>query len=272
MERWEWRQAGELRYLVLPGWEERGVLAAVSTRRGGVSRGDFASLNLALHVGDDPRAVRHNRRRWAQALGIEAGHLVCARQVHGARAAVVGEQHRGMGVWEEESACPDCDVMLTDARGVYLMMCFADCIPVLLFDPVRRAVGLAHCGWKGTLEGAAAVAVQAMQRQLGCVPGRMRAFIGPGIGGCCYQVGAEVVARAMGVFGDSSPVLRRGAGGVCMDLVLANRLLLERAGVPPANVAAAGLCTACLPDLLYSYRRAGGRTGRFGVTLGLQPG
>jgi len=167
------------------------------------------------------------------------------------------------------------DAILTDRPGVGLFMRFADCVPILLYDPRRHAVGLVHAGWKGTVQRVAAAAVVAMQDRMNSRPADLMAAIGPSIGPHHYVVGPDVIARVRQAFGqDASKLLqnvdREGAVGVQFDLWSANRLVLEDAGVQQIEVA--GICTACHLEDWYSHRGEHGMTGRFGVLLGLKAG
>lgn len=236
---------------------------AVATRLGGVSRGPFASLNMSRSVGDAPEDVLLNRRRLCQAVGVRPEELVTAGLVHGTRALPVGPAARG-------HLMLGTDALVTAVAGVPLMLCFADCVPIILYDPVRHAVGLVHAGWRGTLAGVAAAAVQQMVASYGSRPADLRAAIGPAIGPCCYEVGPEVVARARATFSDAASLLSDVQGNRAhFNLWEANRRLLLAAGVSQVEVA--GLCTACHRDEFFSHRGDGGRTGRFGVVVMLRP-
>jgi YfiH family protein len=167
-----------------------------------------------------------------------------------------------------ETPHPEADVILTDNPAVTLVMRFADCVPILLYDPVRGAVGLAHAGWMGTVRGTVLAAVRAMQSSFGSSPGDIRAGIGPSIGPDHYQVGEEVAVRVRQAFGAEAPDLLALRDGACyFDLWAANLLHLRRAGV--REIETAGLCTACHLEDWYSHRAEHGRTGRFGAVLAL---
>lgn len=242
-----------------------GVTAAVSARQGGVSAAPFHSLNMSFAVGDEAAAVRENRRRFLSYLNIPAEDLVSARQVHGTHIEVVGRADRGRGAEEMETALPDCDGLATDTAGLPLALLFADCTPLLFWDSYHRAVGVAHGGWRGTVGDIAGEMVRLMAQRFGTRPEDLLVGIGPAIGPCCFEVGAEVVAAFAHQFGprDMADLVRaRGGGKYLLDLPEANRRLLLRAGVAPDHVEVSGLCTYCREDLFFSYRKAGGRTGR----------
>lgn len=247
-----------------------GVVHGVSTRHGGVSRGPFESLNLGLHVGDEPEAVAENRQRFCRAVGVEPDDLVAGAQVLGNAVAWVTEADRGRGASDLASALPDTDALITDSRGVALITFSADCPLVALVDPRRRAVGVAHASRRGTLGQVAARTVRAMERLLGCDPADMLAAVAPSIGPCCYEVGDEVLAEARAALPDADRYFHRRDGRLHLDLWAANAAQLAAAGVPPERIELAGVCTRCHADEFFSHRASGGRTGRFALVLGLR--
>jgi len=174
-----------------------------------------------------------------------------------------------VGLGDRGRVIPATDALITDTPGVALMLRFADCLPVLLYDPVRGAIGLAHAGWKGTVEGIAAKTVSAMVEAYGSRPANIMAGLGPCIGPCCYQVGAEVIEAVKARFNHWPGLLRpQGDGSVHFDLCEANRCQLAELGVEEVEVIQ--LCTACRTDELFSHRAEGGHTGRFAVILGMR--
>lgn len=239
-----------------------GTVHGMFTRLGGHSRPPWASLNTGGSVGDDPAAVEANHRLTCQALGLDVEDLVSCVQVHGAEVGVVDERDRG-------TARPGTDALITAAPGLWLMLRFADCTPVLLHDPVRRVVGLAHGGWRGIAAGVARKTVAAMRDAYGCRPADLIAGVGPAIGPCCYEVG-EDVAEAIGQAFPAAPSLLspRANGRWHLDLWSAARLQLARAGVRQVHVS--GVCTACHTKEWYSHRAERGRTGRHAVLIGLE--
>jgi len=236
------------------------VSHAVLTRIGGVSRPPYATLNLCRSDGEDPAAVAENLRRTSRALGMEPDTFVRAWQVHGARVNVAGRADRG-GIH------PDTDALVTAVPDVPLLMCFGDCAPVLFFDPVRRAIGIAHAGWRGVVAGSVPVTVQAMTERLGCTPADLWAGVGPTIGPCCYEVGPEVIAAVEAACPPGADIVRGVDGRVQLDLPAAVGAQLRAAGVE--QIEDAGLCTACHVDEFFSHRAEHGRTGRFGVVMEL---
>ncbi len=230
-----------------------------TTREGGASAPPFDTLNLGRAVGDDPEAVRANRARVLQVLGRSPADQVEASQVHGHHVAVVERADRGGTV-------PDADGLITRDPAVVLAMHCADCVPLLLVDPARRAVAAVHTGWRGTAAGAARAAVGAMVEAFGSRPGNLVAAIGPAIGPCCYEVDAPVVERFAPWPWRDRVVSPAPSGRWMLDLWEANRRQIVDAGVPPESVAVAGLCTAHHPALFFSHRRDGA-TGRMAAHI-----
>jgi YfiH family protein len=240
-----------------------GLVHAVFTRRGGVSQGPFASLNVGKSVGDDPAAVAENLRRIYAHLELGAGQVVTARQVHGNRVAPVSGHDAGQ-------VLPNTDGLVSATPGLALLLRFADCQPILLYDPEHHALSLIHAGWRGVAQGIARRAVEAMKDAFGSRPRALIAGLGPAIGPCCYAVGDEVAATMGYTLPDWSQVMHNdGENRWRFDLPAANAQLLAAAGV--RQIEQASLCTACHQDEFFSHRADNGQTGRFAVVAFLQP-
>jgi polyphenol oxidase len=242
-----------------------GVTAVVTTRHGGVSVGPYASLNLGAQVGDDPQAVRQNRRRVAAAVG--ADRLTIAAQQHTNRVAVVDRASAGRGhdgVADSRSAFPATDALVTDLPGIALAVVVADCAPVVLFDPVHRAIGVAHCGRAGTVSGMLPNTIEAMATTFGSAPGDLLVGIGPAIRAGSYEVGDAEAAEMTAAFGsDAAGLLTPTRPGHCtLDMVGGLRVQLRRAGVKDANVHDMGIDTRTSADEFFSHRAAR-PSGRF---------
>lgn len=243
--------------------EGLGVTHAFTTRPGGRSVPPFDTLNLGRGVGDDPDAVRDNRARALAALGRSPTDHVEASQVHGSVMAVVGVADRGEKI-------AGVDGLATRDPSVVLAMHAADCVPILLVDPVQRAVAAVHTGWRGTAAGAAGAAVAAMTRAFGSRAQDLVAAIGPAIGACCYEVDAPVVERFASWPWHNRVLARVRPDRWRLDLWEANRTQLTGAGLPPQAVTTAGLCTSCHPAVFFSHRRDGA-TGRMAALIALAP-
>jgi len=262
-------QTGDIKYLTIPAFEETGTVThAFSTRLGGVSPEPYTRLNLGFNTGDDPDNVRENRRRICRTLGIEPGHVVAGRQVHGASIAVVSEKDRGKGAFFLDSAIPETDALITAEPGVPLASFYADCVAVFLLDPVKGAIGLAHAGWKGTFLKIAARTAERMGELFRSNPGDLLIGIGPSIGSCCYEVDLPVINRLREAFrGYEDTAVRTGPDKWHLDLWEINRRQLADIGVPPEQITISRFCTNCRTDLFYSYRAENGITGRMGAIL-----
>lgn len=253
----------ELAYYQFEQWKDTpGLIHGVFTRLGGVSHAPWASLNLGASVGDDPQAVAHNAERFYGALGLHRSHACTVWQVHGAETVIATEAR------PDQRWLAQADAILTERPNLPLSMRFADCVPVLLYDPVHPAIGLVHAGWRGTMIDVVGTALQKMSTAFGTHPADVQAGIGPSIGPECYQVGTEVVEAARSAFGELEGLVHYAAdGSAYLDLWAANRKALERAGVEQIEVS--GLCTACHTDEFFSHRAEHGRTGRFGAVIAL---
>lgn len=242
-----------------------GIAAAVAGRQGGVSAAPFDTLNMSFSAGDDPAAVRENRRRFLTALGMPPEDIVSCHQVHGTHIEVVGRADRGRGALDAESALPACDGLAADEAGVPLTMNFADCTPLLFYDPVHHAAGVAHGGWRGAAGDIGGKAVRLMEERFRTRPEDLLCGIGPAIGGCSFEVGRDVIDAFAPLFDGETLaglVKEKGGGKFLFDLPGANRRLLLRAGVAEEHIEMCGLCTYCRDDLFFSYRKSGGITGR----------
>jgi hypothetical protein len=246
-----------LRFASLPA--NGRVTHAVFTRRGGVSPAPFESLNLSASVADDRDNVYANRARAYATLGRTNRDLVHAYLIHGAKVAAVGRGDAGQHIGP-------VDALVTDDPGCGLAMNFADCSPILIYDPARQAIGLGHAGWQGAVKDLPGAMVRAMSHHFGSAPADLIAAVGPCIGPCCYEVGEPLTTAVRVSFRDGEELLVPGHGPrPHFDLPEANRRRLAAAGV--RQVELAGLCTACRTDLFYSHRAEQGSTGRFGTLL-----
>jgi polyphenol oxidase len=245
------------------------VEAFVTARGGGVSTGPYESLNMSLSVGDDAEAVLENRRRVAAAVGVDPADFVFGRQVHGAGVRVVTAADRGAGAFAVDEPVPEADVLVTADRGVVLAILAADCVPIVLCDPVAHVLACVHAGWRGTVARASEAAVAAM-RGLGASPDNVIAGIGPAIGADRYQVGAEVAAAAEAAFGaDAQAVIRPdGTGRWLFDLAAANRLVLREAGLADGNIHVTPYVTG---DGMFFSDRAARPCGRLALVARLRP-
>ncbi|MGH7789335.1 MAG: peptidoglycan editing factor PgeF [Candidatus Binatia bacterium] len=220
-------------------------------RAGGVSTGALASLNLSSLVGDDPAAVQTNWRQVGRAVPATA--IVRMRQVHGAR--VVPVEHA-------EQVVGDADGLATTVAGLALAVLTADCVPLLCIAPAHGAVMALHAGWRGTLAGIAAVALEQAQQRLGIAPAEWQVALGPSIDACCYEVEAPLGARMVERWGAMPDAWRPAGAHGQLGLRQVNRRILLEQGVPDDQIMIIGPCTACEHGAYFSHRRSAGLAGR----------
>lgn len=247
---------GDLEYSATHGLD--GAAHCFSTRLGGVSKDFLASLNLGMHRGDEDSNVLENYRILGDAVGFRPQQTVFTKQRHTDIIRVVTREHCGEGLFRETSEI--CDGQITDCPDVALVTFSADCTPVLLFDPIRRAIGAVHAGWRGTAQGIAAKAVDAMVKEFGCKPENIRAAIGPCIGKCCFETDWDVPQAMLDALGPKAVTAFSKKGDkYFVDLKFCNALWLQRAGVGELDISPD--CTACNPDRYWSHRKQGDQRG-----------
>ncbi len=238
-----------------------GVVHGFSTRLGGVSEGIFSSLNLGFNRGDNPDHVRENYRRFCAAIGADADRIVMTGQIHETEIRTATPD-----LIKADICTPtgyDCDGLISNQPGLVLTIFTADCIPVLLYDPVRRVIAAVHAGWRGTAKNIAGKAVNKMQQDYGCQPEHILTAIGPGISRCCFETHSDVPDAMAASLGDiASPhITSLPDGKFKVDLKAINAALLMRAGVTADHVEISADCTACLCETYWSHRVTQGRRG-----------
>ncbi|CUH94276.1 hypothetical protein P22_0342 [Propionispora sp. 2/2-37] len=243
------------------------LLHGISSRLGGISSAPFSSLNLALHTGDNDTDVLKNREAYCQAVGIPADRLITAEQVHGEHIALVTQRETGKGAKSYAQALKQTDALITQTPGVPLMLFFADCVPVLIFDPVTQSIGIVHAGWKGTVALIAQKTVLAMQDAFGTEPANCLVGIAPSIGPCCYEIDNTVLERVKQNFAVWPLLTKPSNDRWKLNLWEANRSQLIDIGVQNTNIVCSDICTACNKTLFFSYRAENGKTGRIGAFI-----
>ena len=264
------RQKGDLEYLVFPKLEETGVVEHLfTTRTGGISSGIYSTMNLSFSRGDDPECVSENYRRIGEVLKVEPGHMVASKQTHTTNIHLVTEEDLGNGI-TRPSAYDDIDGLATDIPGIALATFFADCVPLYFVDPVHKAIGLAHSGWRGTVAGMGACMVQFMQEHFQSDPRDLVAAVGPSICVDCYEVSEEVAEQFREGFPEE--VLQKGKapGKYQLDLWKANESILLKAGILPEHLSVTDVCTCHNPEYLFSHRASHGRRGNLAAFLMLK--
>lgn len=252
-----------VRWATFPALSKLGLRHGISTREGGHSVNELASLNLGLKVNDSAENLRRNRLKFSQAVGVDDYRVVSSGQVHGDHVAVVDERQAGQRL-------PETDGLVTCTSGLPLLLFFADCVPLLFYDPVRKVIGLSHAGWKGTCQSIGPRTLSVMQHAFGTDPEDCLIGIGPSIGPADYEVDEPVLRQIQSRWTKTDSFVHSGRPGHWMlDLWEWNRLQMLEAGISETNIFISGISTAQYPEQFFSHRASGGQTGRFGVLMSL---
>ncbi|MGD9677897.1 MAG: peptidoglycan editing factor PgeF [Vulcanibacillus sp.] len=255
-----------LEYFTIPSWTKLNPNLSVgfSTRDGGISKGNFSSMNLALHVEDKNQVVIANRQILCSVINFSFDAWTCAEQVHCNNIEIISEDSRGKGRYSQLDALPKTDGLITNIADILLTSYYADCVPLYFYDPVKSIIGLAHAGWKGTMLKIAQKMVDKFITLYNSNINDIRVVIGPAIGKCCYEVDAMVIEPLRLSMGTLSKdvVTDKGNGKFDLSLKGLNFLILEEAGVISKNIQISSLCTSCNTKLFYSHRKENGKTGR----------
>lgn len=260
------RKKNNIWFATFPLFEEHGVINACSCRLHGLSDIKKGTLNLALHVGDDEKKVLHNRKLFADAIGADASKFTTCEQVHGSQIAVVSEKEIGAGAFSLAESISKTDALVTNLRQVPLLLFYADCVPILLYDAKNKVIALVHAGWRGTVAEIAAKTIRVMQERFSSNPTDILAAIGPSVGSCCYEVDYKVLNCAQGYEQFFKPVKGKH-GHYLLNLWDYNAIVLQKAGILTEHLVFANICTAHNYELFFSYRAEEGKTGRMGVCL-----
>ncbi|MDD7267614.1 MAG: peptidoglycan editing factor PgeF [Lachnospiraceae bacterium] len=262
-------------YLYFADWQRKqDPVCGCSTRLGGVSTGALSSLNLSYSRGDAPERVLENYKRLGRAVGFLPERFVIGAQNHGVHVHVVTETDAGNGV-TTENRLADTDALVTEVPGLLLCVSVADCVPLYFYDPLKRVVGIAHAGWRGTVFGIADQVVKTMYERFGCQAQHLRAAIGPSISQSAYEVDSAVL-RALGEqcsHIDYETALQRqnkDSEHALLDLWQVNRLRLMAAGVPSEQITVGGVCTRQNSRFLFSHRATAGQRGNLNGFIGLR--
>ena len=257
---------GTIEYLAAEGI---GVPHCFTTRLGGISTGNLASMNIGIRRGDLLENVAENYRRLGKAVGFATENVVAAKQIHSD--IIYQATETDCGNCLIDGASPVCDGLITNVPGVALNVFTADCTPILYHDPVTGAVGAAHAGWRGTAAGIAAKTVQAMVDAYGCDPGNIRVAIGPHIGPCCFETDFDVPQALLDALGEyARPWIENRGDKYYVNLTEINILFLHRAGI--RYIESCPDCTACQQERFWSHRRHGAARGSQGAIILCQKG
>lgn len=263
---------GEVVYLTFPMLENiGGIKHGFSTRLGGVSKGDCKSMNLSFTRGDNEGAVMENFERMSKAIGFPVESIVCSDQTHTANVLKVGSKDCGNGIFRKKPYA-DVDGLITNEKGVTLGTFYADCVPLYIVDPVHKAIGLSHSGWRGTVLKIGKVTVEEMVAEYGTNPTDLIVAIGPSICQDCYEVSEDVINEFYKSFNEgqcADMIIDKGNGKYQLDLWKACTYNFLEAGVLTENIIVGGLCTCCNSDKMFSHRASNGKRGNLGAFLSI---
>lgn len=265
----------EVEYLQYPSLEKCGLIKhGFSTRLGGISTGEFSSMNLSFVRGDDEDAVNENFRRIGEAIGVEPSRMVSSKQTHTNHVIVVDESCAGNGVIRE-NVLEDVDGMVTNIPGLCLATFYADCVPLYFVDPVKKVIGLSHSGWKGTVLKIGKVTIETMEREYGCNSQDILVAIGPSICQDCYEVSEDVIHEFQNAFDEvhwKQLYYQKENNKYQLNLWKANEIILRESGIKEEHIAVTNICTCCNSEFLFSHRASKGRRGNLGAFLSLREG
>ena len=260
-------------YLEYPLFQETGIVtSAFSTRLGGVSEGYYSSLNLSFDRGDDPARVLENFKRIGASMGVAVEDMVLSKQTHTTNVRVVTEEDKGKGVMRERNYT-DVDGMITNVPGICLVTSYADCVPLYFVDPVKKAIGLSHSGWRGTVGKIGKNTVQLMQENFGSKPEDLLAAVGPSVCMDCYEVSEDVIEQFKEAFEKKyweDLFYKKENGKYQLNLWKANELIFLESGILPGHMAITNVCTHCNSKILYSHRTMGNNRGNLCAFLALK--
>lgn len=260
-------------YLEYPLFQETGIVtSAFSTRLGGVSEGYYSSLNLSFDRGDDPARVLENFKRIGASMGVNVEDMVLSKQTHTTNVRVVTAEDKGKGVMRERNYT-DVDGMITNVPGICLVTSYADCVPLYFVDPVKKAIGLSHSGWRGTVGKIGKNTVQLMQENFGSKPEDLLAAVGPSVCMDCYEVSEDVIEQFKEAFEKKyweDFFYKKENGKYQLNLWKANESVFLESGILPEHIAVTNVCTHCNPDILFSHRTTGNERGTLSAFLALK--
>lgn len=258
-------------FLTFPKLDKyNGQIHAFSTRLGGVSKGDCGSMNFSLMLDSDPDAVKENYARFCSAFGADYKQVVLTKQTHTANVKIVTKKDAGNGLLSENTFS-GIDGLITNEPGLVLVTQYADCTPLVFYDPVKKVVATSHAGWRGTVSMIGAKTVELMVENFGCNPSDIIAGIGPAIGKCCYEVDDPVIneIRKLSFLNFDACFKEKGQGKYMLDLKETNRQILINSGISAKNIDVAELCTCCNSDVFHSHRATAGKRGTLALMIAL---
>lgn len=264
------REKNGVTYLTFPLLEKKGLIHGFTTRLGGVSRGDCSSMNLSFTRGDREEDVRENYRILGRTLEIPMENAVLSHQVHKTEIHMVKKEDCGRGLCKGKTPLFEIDGLMTKEKNIPLVTFYADCVPLLFYDPKVGAIASSHSGWRGTVAQIGAKTVEKMEKELGCCRDDILAVIGPSICQDCYEVSEDVVQEFQKIFSREEweeIILDKKNGKYQLNLWKANEIILLKAGIRKENLAVTDLCTCCNPEVLFSHRASHGKRGNLSAVL-----
>lgn len=263
--------ADGLLYVTFPNLNSEHSVSAFTTRMGGVSRGRYAGMNMSFTNGDDPAAVRENYNRLFAELGLDPERAVLSHQTHTDNIMIVTDADAGKGITLERDY-DNIDGLITNCKNLPLVTQFADCVPLLFYDPIEQVVAASHAGWRGTVQEIGKKTVLKMQEVFGCKLQNIKAAIGPSIKQCCYEVDDPVVEafEPIEYILKDDILIKKENGKYMLDLQTANRLILENSGILQKNICVSDLCTCCNSQYFHSHRASGGSRGNLAAIISLK--
>ena len=261
----------DLLYLTFPNIHSTDCVAAFTTRMGGVSRGQYASMNMSFTGGDDPNTVMQNYNILFNDLGLNPKNAVLSHQTHTKNIKIVKENDLGKGIVKNRDY-NDVDGLITNLPGVALVTQYADCVPLVFYDRVKKVVATSHAGWRGTVQEIGKETVLKMAAEFGSNPADVLVGIGPSIGNCCYEVDDPVYNefKKLSYLNLNEIFTKKPNGKYMLNLWVANRRILENAGINPQNICVTDLCTCCNSHIFHSHRATGGNRGNLAAIIALK--
>lgn len=259
----------EVTFITFPKLEKANVKHGFSTRLGGVSKDYLGSMNLSFHRQDDEKLVMENHKRFAKAIGYDESRLVFSDQVHKTHIHKVTARDMGKGIVKKSDICKT-DGLVTDEKGIPLITFYADCVPLFFYDPVKKVIGMAHSGWKGTVAKIGNKMVQYFCDNYGSKSEDIICAIGPSICQNCYEVSKDVADEFRANFPleqFQSFIIDKGNGKYLLDLHKANTYILLDSGILKSNLDVTDICTCCNPEFLFSHRASQGKRGNLGAVM-----
>lgn len=247
------------------------ITHAFSTKYGGVSTGEFATMNLAFNRGDNKERVTENYKRLAKAVGVKFESMVASAQDHNTVVRLVTSKNIGIGITKPKDM-ESVDALITNEPGVTLVTYYADCTPMFFVDTKTRAIALAHGGWRGTVERIAEKVVMKMKSEFATKPENLIVAVGPAISKCCYEVDFECYRNFAELDGieNNKIATQKDNGKYMLDLLETNKQILLNSGVLQENIIISDVCTMCNSNLLWSHRATGGKRGTMAAVMAIK--